>query len=117
MGDNQKSMLCFVTAVWSIVASITAFAGASTWSTVGAPESGSYFNAGLVLVLGVVNFLGVNCPPTIKIANLQKPLYWGYFVKLFLCAVYALLFAFFPDKLVTSYGVDVLTGDALTVTT
>lgn len=112
--DDQKSMLCFMTGLWSVVQIICNFCSIPHFGAIGVPASGAYFNVGLLFVVGAVNFLGADCPPKISMAPVRKPLYWGYIVSIVVTGVFTLLMFFIPDKLMNGYGVQ-LTGNAFTV--
>lgn len=105
--DDQKSMLCFITGLWFVVAILCQFLSVPHFSEIGVPASGAYFNAGLGFLIGLLCFLGADCPPKISMAPVRKPLYWGYIARIVVLVVFMLLMFCIPDKLMESYGLEV----------
>jgi len=108
--DDQKSMLCAVTGAAFIIMAIVSFAAIGSWTDLGTPAAGGYFNGVLCLVVAIVNLLGYS-KAEIKLVNLKAPIFWGFLASIVINVLYMVGFAFAAESLCKSYGVE-LTGNA-----
>lgn len=104
--DDQKSTVCLMNGLSSLLSSIIGVCTPSYWDGL-VSSTGIYINAGLFFLVAIVNFLG-GCPPAaFKLANVSKPLYWGFLGISAIYVFYMFAMVFATDALFESYGVKI----------
>jgi len=107
--DGQKSMINLMNGANCLIQSIIVLCTVSYWDTIVA-TTGLYINFAIFLVVAVVCLLGVDFPPKIELANVRKPLYFGFIGMAVLYALYMLLMAFATESLFANYGAKLKEG-------
>jgi hypothetical protein len=105
--DNTKSTVCFMNAVYAFIAAILCAVSYSFWvNTIGVESKGIWFNVVLFALICIVNALGSDCPPTIKMSPLKNPLYWGFILAIVVYGLYMIFMFANPVGLLNGYGVN-----------
>merc|ERR1711976_120372 len=91
---------------YSVANLIATLVGMSHWTDMGVPQGCLWFNVGLFVVIGGVNFLSVDGIPKVNRAPLGKPLYWGFIGVIVLFTFYMFGMAFFAEALLKGYGIE-----------
>jgi hypothetical protein len=101
--SDQQETTSLITGVANSFSLVMTLSGLRFWGDVGVPASGTYFNALLWVVLIVLSFLGASFRPVLKLAQLRKPMHWGFlaFIAIFSCYFFASLIA--PESLLAAY--------------
>jgi hypothetical protein len=103
--EEQQATTALMMGLGSIISAIIQCASTPQWTELGVAASGIYFNVGLFALIAVVNFLGASFPPTIKMAPLSNPMYWGFVGMIGMYTMYMFTMFFAPDSLMDGYGV------------
>jgi len=105
--DSQKSTISLMNAIGCLVQFISCLIGVSYWEPLGVPAAGLYFNAGLFLLIAVLNLLGSTFPPVYNLSAdiFRNPMNWGFLLWIVVGFFYAVMAAFATDSLTDGYGV------------
>jgi hypothetical protein len=94
-------------AVYAFIAAILCAVSYSFWvNTIGVESKGIWFNVVLFALICIVNALGSDCPPTIKMSPLKNPLYWGFILAILVYGLYMIAMFANPVGLLNGYGVN-----------
>jgi len=105
--DSQKSTISLMNAIGCLVQFISCLIGVSYWEFLGVPAAGIYFNAGLFLLIAVLNLLGSTFPPVYNLSAdiFRNPMNWGFLVWIVIATFFMVMMAFATESLTDSYGV------------